>query len=166
MKNFLLTTLSLLYFSLLNAANSIPLTDHTTATPSVIPISELTAEASLELDLFRTASTIKSMNKIDRNKLISRLSIRKEELQKVIPAESQVQAASSSCCLIFWSTCLKVSAKTLGRLALDLILDISDGKLDGKSLFGEVEYGEHLVEIVKNEIDEFYMKEEDTKKRA
>lgn len=166
MKKFLLTTLSLLYFTTLNAASSTPLTDHITSTPPITPIAQLTAEASLELDLFRTASTIKSMSPKDRKKLISRLSIRKEELKKVIPEESQVQAASSSCCLVFWSSCLKVSAKTLGRLALDLVLDISDGKLDGKSLFGEVEYGEHLVEIVKNEIDEFYMQEEDTKKRV
>lgn len=123
-------------------------------TASSVLISDLTMRAASELKLFQTQSAIKKMSAKERKELTYKLSLKSSQLETIIPKEHQQEAAAESCCFIFWSSCFKISAKTLGSLALDLIMDVSDGKLDGKGPEGSIDYIHHIVEIVNATIEE------------
>lgn len=121
---------------------------------SSVPISTLTAQAAAQLKLFQTQSAIREMDIKERKDLVNRLSLKRTELETVIPKKHQEEAAAESCCFVFWRSCFKISSKTLGSLALDLIMDLSDGKLDGKGPNGPIDYIHHIVEIVNATIEE------------
>lgn len=105
----------------------------------------------------RVASVLKEMPDKKRADLAKRLgSSKRTELESIIPSKHKAAVTTqSSCCLAFWKRCATVSAKALGKLAIDLVMDIADGKLDGKGPLGPINYGEHLADIVDEGIAEF-----------
>lgn len=124
---------------------------------STISITQLTSQASSNLKLLSTVSTIRTMSQKDLLRFEERLgSSKRTELEGIIPEEKISDVATpSSCCFVFWKCCLKTSAKTLGTLAVNLILDLSDGKLDGKGPNGPINYIDNLIDIVHTGIEEF-----------
>jgi hypothetical protein len=123
-------------------------------TSAAASVSMLTQQAAAELKLFRTQSLIRDMDTKERKDLVNRLSVKRMELETAIPTERQAAAAAESCCFLFWKSCFRISAKTLGSLAIDLIMDISDGKLDGHGPDGSIDYIHHVVSIVNATIEE------------
>ncbi|MDP3936407.1 MAG: hypothetical protein Q8Q56_05450 [Alphaproteobacteria bacterium] len=119
-------------------------------------VSDSTSEAITNFNLFRTQSTLSEMSKKERNKLAKKLeSSRRIELESTIPEERQdVAPSKSSGCLLFWTSCFRVSSKTLGGLAIDIVLDLSDGKLDGKGPNGSIDYIKHVAEIIDATMEE------------
>ncbi len=119
-------------------------------------VSDSTSQATTHLNLFRTKSTLSEMSEKERNNLAKRLgSSKRIELERAIPEEHQdVAAAKDSCCCIFWKGCFRVSSKTLGSLAIDIILDLSDGKLDGQGPNGSIDYIHHISDIINATIEE------------
>lgn len=132
----------------------LPMAEVTEQAPT--SISKITTQAMAQLKLFRTQSTISQMSTKERKELVKRLdSTRSIELESTIPTEQKIKVESAeSGCFLFWKSCFKVASKTLGSLALDLIMDISDGKLDGKGPNGSIDYMQHVVNIVDASITE------------
>lgn len=124
--------------------------------PLATRVSDSASESIAELKLFRTYSTLSDMSKPEREKLAKRLgSLKRIELERAIPEDHQDAAATKeSCCCVFWKGCFRVSSKTLGSLAIDIILDLSDGKLDGKGPNGSIDYIHHIAEIINATIEE------------
>lgn len=111
--------------------------------------------ASLSDSIFTTQSTISSMSKIQRVGLVKKLDSKQTQLASIIPEEKiEAENQKGSCCFIFWRSCFRISSKTLGSLAIDIVLDLSDGKLDGKGPNGSIDYIHHLVEIINATIEE------------
>lgn len=124
--------------------------------PLATLVSDSAADSVAELKLFRTYSTLNDMSKPEREKLAKRLgSSKRIELERAIPEERQDAAASKeSCCFLFWRGCFRVSSKTLGSLAIDIILDLSDGKLDGQGPNGSIDYFHHIADIINATLEE------------
>lgn len=110
---------------------------------------------SLSDSIFTVKSSIGSMSKKQRADLVKRLDSKKSELAAIIPKgkiESEIQKDSN--CFMFWKIFFKVSARTVGSLAIDIILDLSDGNINGMGVTGPVSYIPHLVEIINATIEE------------
>jgi hypothetical protein len=124
--------------------------------PVINLVSDSTDEAVANLSLFRAYSTLSKMSEKDRKSLAERLELSKQkELEHAIPEEHKDEATKQeSCCWLFWRGCFRVSSKTLGSLAIDIILDLSDGKLDGKGPNGSINYIHHIAEIINATIEE------------
>jgi hypothetical protein len=107
--------------------------------------------------LRKAHSTLSEMSVDERAKLAKQLgSSKRTELESAIPEEHQDAAATKeSNCLLFWKSCFRVSAKTLGSLAIDIILDLSDGKLDGNGPTGPINYIHNVADIINAAIDEY-----------
>lgn len=114
------------------------------------------SDAVTSLNLFRTYSKLSDMSLEERKNLAKRLgSSKRIELERTIPeAQKDAVAKEESFCFLFWRGCFRVSSKTLGGLAIDIILDLSDGKLDGQGPRGSIDYIHHLAEIINATIEE------------
>lgn len=130
--------------------------DGSLTSPLTTLIFDSTSEAVANLNLFRTHSTLSEMSLKERNNLAKRLgSSKRIELERAIPEEHKDEAKKQeSCCILFWRGCFNVSSKTLGSLAIDIILDLSDGKLDGQGPNGSIDYIHHVAEIINATIEE------------
>lgn len=119
-------------------------------------VSSTVSDAAAQLNLLKAHSSLKSMSLKDRNTLAKKLgSTQRIALEQAIPEEQQDAAIEKkSCCLVFWRSCFKISSKTLGSLAIDLILDLSDGKLDGQGPNGSINYLHHVAEIINATMEE------------
>lgn len=106
--------------------------------------------------ILRTHSSLLNMSKEEREKLAKKLGeSKREELEKAIPQEKQEAAEQKkSCCFVFWKSVFKISSKTLGGLAIDIILDLSDGKLDGQGPNGSIDYVQHIANIINVTMEE------------
>lgn len=106
---------------------------------------------------FQLLATVKSLRSMDA-KEIKRLSSNigkhnQEKLESIIPQEIQAQeTVTTSCCLPFFKSCLSISGKALGKLAINLVLDLADGKLDGRGPTGDINYIEEVLGVVYQEI--------------
>lgn len=161
MKTSLLLSLSLSFFAIttsatISAAAAHPSTSVSGITLESIPdnISRHLSNAASAFQLLNTVDSIRHM----KPKEIARLSTNigsssRETLETIIPEELQPKPTATSCCFPFFTSCAKVSGKALGKLAINLLLDLADGKLDGQGPTGEINYIEDLIEIVNTEIE-------------
>lgn len=103
---------------------------------------------SLSNSISSTQLTLSSLTKTQKASLIKKL----DELAAIIPEEKiEAHSQKDSCCFVFWKICFKISARTLGGLAIDIVLDLSAGKLDGQGPNGSIH---HIVEIINATIEE------------
>jgi hypothetical protein len=146
--------LLLLTPSTLYASNNLSLED-SSSYPST-SLSDSTNN-SAHPGLFRAHSTLSEMSLDARGQLAKQLgSSKRTELERAIPEEHQNAAVSKeSSCLLFWKSCFRISAKTLGRLAIDIILDLSDGKLDENGPNGPINYIHNVADIINAALDEY-----------
>ena len=123
--------------------------------PSSIESSNYSAESDRET-LVRTLSSLNNMTKEQRNTLAKKLGeTKRAELEKAIPKEKQdAVELKNSCCFIFWRSVFRISSKTLGNLAIDILLDLSDGKLDGVGPYGSIDYIHHIANIIDTTMEE------------
>ncbi len=114
------------------------------------------SEGEAYAQLFRTHSSLLNMTKEQREKLAKKLGeTKRAELEKAIPQEKQDEVEPKhSCCFIFWRSVFRISSKTLGSLAIDIILDLSDGKLDGHGPNGSINYLNHIANIINTTMEE------------
>ncbi|MBH1989805.1 MAG: hypothetical protein I8H80_01360 [Alphaproteobacteria bacterium] len=129
--------------------------DGSFTSPMSSRVSDVTSKDVANLNLFRAHSTLSDMSQKERNDLAKRLgSSKRIDLERIIPEEHKETVIKDSCCCLFWKGCFRVSSKTLGSLAIDIILDLSDGKLDGKGPNGSIDYIHHIAEIINATIEE------------
>lgn len=119
-------------------------------------VSSTVSDAVAQVNLLKAHSSLKSMDVKDRNIFAKKLgSTQRIALEKAIPEEHQdAVKEKKSCCLIFWRSAFRISSKTLGSLAINLILDLSDGKLDGQGPNGSIDYLHHVAEIINATMEE------------
>jgi hypothetical protein len=158
LKTTLFTLSTIAYFGL-STHNAASLPEEGSDSDLDFAIRQLHRTHTLDLEealkLQRAASTIKAMSAKERGDFIKSLGAHhKKELQDTLPEERQFSI--SSCCFAFWSSCTKVSGRALGGLAVDVINDLADGRLDGRGPAGSINYAGNLLNIVTEEIEEFY----------
>ncbi|MDP3641019.1 MAG: hypothetical protein Q8R43_01105 [Alphaproteobacteria bacterium] len=118
-------------------------------------VSDSTSKTVTHLNLFDTKSRLCEMSQEERSNLAKRLgSSKRTELERVIPEESKDAVIKDSCCSMFWEGCFRVSSKTLGNLAIDIVLDLFDGRLDGQGPNGSIDYIHHIADIINATIEE------------
>lgn len=121
---------------------------------------------SLSDSIFTVKSSIGSMSQKEKEDLVRRLNLKKIELDAIIPEEEiESKLQNDSNCFIFWQIFFKVSARTVGSLAIDIILDLSDGKINGMGVTGSVSYIPHLVDIINTTIEEVRAEADKQKKQ-
>lgn len=120
------------------------------------PLTLKSPSSNSSLTPSNTYSILSEMSPKERSSFAKRLgSSKRIELETTIPTERQeAEIEKNSCCFIFWRGCFRVSSKTLGSLAIDIFLDLSDGKLDGKGPNGSIDYIHHIAEIINATIEE------------
>lgn len=109
--------------------------------------------ATSAFELLSTVNSLQHMEPKDLKTLSTNIGVKnKEKLESILPSEVTQAATVTSCCLPFFQSCLKISGKALGGLAINLLLDIADGKLDGHGPTGEIKYVDDLIQVVHTEI--------------
>lgn len=125
------------------------------ASPLTLLVSDSTSKAVTRLDLFSIKNRLSGLSDKELNSLAKRLgSSKRIELERIIPEEHKDAVIKDSCCCMFWKGCFRVSSKTLGGLAIDIVLDLFDGRLDGQGPNGPIDYIHHIAGIINATIEE------------
>jgi hypothetical protein len=166
MKTSLVLSLGLTFFAITTSTTTSGAAAHTSTSLGSIAlesipdsISRHLSNAASAFQLLNTVDSIRHMKPKEITKLSASIGLHsRTTLETIIPEELQPKPTAAACCFPFFASCAQVSGKALGKLAIDLLLDLADGKLDGHGPKDEIHYAEDLITVVHTEIEKLNAK--------